>query len=126
MSILSSRLRTLAVALPLIASLGACFSWRRGPAASPEPDRFVGGPVRVTRAGGPPVVLTGVTIGRDSLFGNEHAKPHRRVAIPVSEVRKLEEPRVNPLATVALVVLTVTAAVAVVATFFTHTVAIVD
>ena len=122
MSILPSRLRTLAVVLPL----GACFSWRREPAASPEPDRFVGGPVRVTRVGGPPIVLTGVTIGRDSLFGNEHAKPHRRVAIPVSEVRMLEEPRVNPLATVGLVVLTVTAAVAVVAAFFTHTVAIVD
>ena len=122
MSILPPRLRTLVVALPLVASLGGCFSWRRGPVASPEPDRFVGGPVRVTRAGGPPVVLVGVTIGRDSLYGNEHAKPHRRVAIPASEVRMLEEPRVNPVTTVALVVLLVSAAVAVVARFFTHTV----
>ena len=122
MSILPPRLRTLVVALPLIVSLGACFSWRRGPVASPEPDRFVGGPVRVTRAGGPPVVLVGVTIGRDSLYGNEHAKPHRRVAIPASEVRMLEEPRVNPVTTVALVVLLLSAAVASVARFFTHTV----
>jgi len=122
MSILPPRLRTLVVALPLIASLGACFSWRRGPVASPEPDRFVGGPVRVTRAGGPPVVLVGVTIGRDSLYGREHAKPYGRVAIPASEVRMLEEPRVNPVTTVALVVLLLSAAVASVARFFTHTV----
>ena len=113
MSIVPPRLRTLVVALPLVASLGGCFSWRRGPVASPEPDRFVGGPVRVTRAGGPPIVLVGVTIGRDSLYGNEHAKPHRRVAIPASEVRMLEEPRVNPVTTVALVVLLVSAAVGV-------------
>ncbi|HVG43196.1 MAG TPA: hypothetical protein VM890_00645 [Longimicrobium sp.] len=122
----SHRLRASTLACLLALSLGACFSWRRGPVASPEPDRFVGGPVRVTRTGGPPIVLVGVTIGRDSLYGNQHAKPHHRVAIPVSEVRMLEEPRVNPLATVGLVVLLVTAAVAVVATFLTHTVTVVD
>ena len=45
-----------------------------------------------------------------------------RVAIPVSQVRILEEPRVNPVRTAGLTALLVGAAVAVVAIFFTHTV----
>jgi hypothetical protein len=122
MSILSSRLRPLVVVLPLALTLGGCFSWRRGPVTTLEPDRFVGGPVRVTRADGPPVVLHGVSIDRDSLYGRLHEKPYGRVAIPVSQVRMLEEPRVNPVRTAGLSALLVVAAVAVIANFLTHTV----
>jgi hypothetical protein len=121
-TLLSSRLRTLVIALPFALSLGGCFSWRRGPVTTLEPDHFVGGPVRVTRADGPPVVLHGVSIDRDSLYGRLHDKPYGRVAIPVSRVRMLEEPRVNPVRTAGLTALLVGAAVAVVAMFFTHTV----
>jgi hypothetical protein len=115
----SPRLRPLAVAISLALALGACHSWSRRPVASPEADRdrFLGGPVRVTRAGGPPVVLVGVRIGRDSLFGNERARPYRRVAIPVSDMRKVETQRVDPLETVAVVMLSAAAAVTVIAVF---------
>jgi hypothetical protein len=119
MSILPPRLRALVVPLALALSLGACHSWSRRPVASPEADRyrFLGGPVRVTRAGGPPVVLVGVRIDRDSLFGNERERPYRRIAIPVSDVRKVETRRVDPLETVAVVVLSAATAVTVVAVF---------
>jgi hypothetical protein len=124
MSILSSRLRTLLVALPLLASLGACYSWSRRPAASPEPDRFrfLSGPVRVTRTEGPPIVLVGVRIGRDSLFGDERARPYRRVAIPLSDVRKVEARRVDPLTTGAVVVLSLAAFIAATGAFLIHSV----
>ena len=120
----SSRFRPLALAFSLALSLGACQSWHRRPVASPEPDRFVSlrGPVRVTRAEGPPSVLVGVRISRDSLFGNERVKPHGRVAIAVSDVRRVETRRVNPLATGAVVVLLVTAFIAATGAFVIHTV----
>ena len=119
MSILPSRLRMLVIALPLTASLGGCYSWSRRPVASPEPDRVrvLGGPVRVTRAGGPPVVLVGARISRDSLIGNERVKPYGRVAIPTSDVRKVETLRVDPLKSAALAAGSVAAAIAVVVVF---------
>jgi len=122
MSILPSRLRALVVALPLAASLGACRSWSRQPAASPDPDRslILHGPVRVTRTQGPPIVLVGVRISRDSLFGNEPAKPYDRVAIPVSEVRKVEARRVDPLATTAVVALSLATFIATTGSFVIH------
>ncbi|HVG43197.1 MAG TPA: hypothetical protein VM890_00650 [Longimicrobium sp.] len=123
MPILSSRLRTLAAALALAAALGACESWSRQPVASPEPERLVSirGPVRVTRAGGPPAVLVGVRVGRDGLFGSEHAKPNGRVAIPVSDVRKVETQQVSPLAIAAVVVLAIGTFIAVTGAFIPHT-----
>ena len=122
MPILPSRLRAPLVALPLAASLGACQAWSRQPAASPDPDRslFIHGSVRVTHTGGPPVVLTGVRIDRDSLFGNERAKPYGRVAIPVSEVRKVEARRVDPLATTAVVALSLATFIATTGSFIIH------
>ena len=119
MSILPARLRTLVIALPLAASLGACHSWSRRPVASPEPDRvrFLHGSVRVTRTEGPPMVLDGVRMSRDSLFGNEHAKPYGRVAIPISDVRKVEARRVDPFETAAGGVLSAATAVTLVALF---------
>jgi hypothetical protein len=119
MSILPPRLSALVVPLALALALGACHSWSRRPVASPEADRdrFLGGPVRVTRAGGPPVVLVGVRIGRDSLFGNERARPNGRVAIPLSDVRKVEKQRVDLLESAAVAVLAAAAAVTVVALF---------
>jgi hypothetical protein len=105
----SHRLRPSALALLLAFSLGACQSWSRLPVSSPRPDRpvVIRGPVRVTHTGGPPVVLVGVRIGRDSLSGNEHAKPYGRVAIPVSGVRKVETREVHPLSIMAVVMLSV-------------------
>jgi hypothetical protein len=122
MPILPSRLRALVVALPLTASLGGCLSWSRRPVDPPEPERFhfLGGPVRVTRTGGGPLVLVGVTVDRDSLYGNEYKKPHGRVTIPVSDVRKVETQRVDPLKVAALAVGSAAAAVTVVATFLYH------
>ena len=116
MSILPSRLRTLVAALPLVAALGGCYSWSRQPVPSPEPDRYLGKPVRVTRADGVRMTLVGVRIDRDSLFGNQEAKPHGRVAIPLSQVRKVEARHVDPFETVALTALSTAAAFAFVAT----------
>jgi hypothetical protein len=120
MSILSSRLRTLVLALPLATALGACHAWGRAPAASPTRDHFLRGPVRVTRTDGSSLVLVGVTIGRDSLFGSERARQRVRVAIPVSEVRKVETRRVDPLATAVVLVIPVTAFIAMTGTLVPH------
>lgn len=119
MPILPSRLRALAVMLPL-ASLGACHSWNGRPIAQPEPDRILAGPVRVTRTDGSRVVLASVRMDRDSLFGNEQASPHGRVAIPISSVRTVEARRVNPIASAGVVVLSVAAGALVFANLLLH------
>jgi len=115
----SLRLRPVSLAVLLALALGACQSWSRRPVVSPEPDRvrFLSGPVRVTRTGEPPVVLVGVRISRDSLIGNERARPYGRVAIPVSDVGKVETRRLDPLETAAVVALSAAAAITVVALF---------
>jgi hypothetical protein len=111
----SPRLRPLTLAFALALFLGACHAWHPQPVASPEPDRVLGGPVRVTRTDGPPIVLAGVTVGRDSLYGREHDKPYGSVVIPLSSVRMVEARRVNALGTVSVVALSVAAVLGVVA-----------
>jgi hypothetical protein len=123
---LSSRLRRVVLALPLAASLAGCYSWSRRPVASPPPDRFLSGPVRVIRREGPTEVLVAVTIGRDSLFGNTYANPRNRVAIPIGEVRMVEERRLNPVKIGGVVVLSFAAALVIISQFLVQTVAIVD
>jgi hypothetical protein len=117
--------RHLALALPLIAALAACGSWSRRPVPTRAHEQFVTGPVRVTRTDGPPIVLERVTIGADSVIGREHARPHARVAIPASDVRRVEARRADPLRTSAVVILSLGAVVAVWAAFLVHTDAVV-
>ena len=118
----SHRLHPVALIVLLALSLGACHSWGGGRVPSPEAERFrfLNGPVRVTRADGPPIVLVGVRISRDSLFGDEHARPYGRVAIPLSNVRKVETRRVDPLETGAVVALTAAFAVTLFAFVMSH------
>jgi hypothetical protein len=123
MTLPRSRVRRLAVALPLAAALGACTTWSRRPVPAPAADEFYGGPVRVTRMEGSPVLLDNVTVGRDSVVGREHAAPHSRVAIPARDVRLVEARRVNPLRTGAVILVSLAAVVAVWGAFAIHTIA---
>ncbi|HET7460358.1 MAG TPA: hypothetical protein VFJ82_03885 [Longimicrobium sp.] len=113
--------RRLALAVPLMAALGACATWSRRPAPAAPHEQFLAGPVRVTRADGSPLVLDRVTFGPDSVIGREHARPHGRVAIPAAEVRKVEGRRVDPLRTSGVAVVSLAALVAVCAAFLVHT-----
>jgi len=105
-------MRPLAVTLALAAALGACTTWSQRPVPSPAGEQRYAGPVRVTRTEGRPVLLDGVTVGADSIVGRAHRNPDARIAIPISEVRRVEARRADPLATVVLVLATATAAVA--------------
>lgn len=109
----SHRLRPLTLASLLALSLGACTQWSRRPPPAPGEDRFFAGPVRVTRADGVPFLLDNVTVGADSVVGRETVEPRRRIALPVSDVRSVEARATNPLATAAVVVLSVAAAIGV-------------
>jgi len=82
------------------------------------------GPVRVTRTNGSSIVLDGVTFEADSVIGRTHAWPYERVAIPTSDVRRVEARRVDPLRTSAAVVLSLGALVAVWAAFLVHSEAV--
>ena len=100
-----SRLRlTVVLALPLAATLGACNGWSRRPLPAPG-DRFATRSARVIRTEGSPILLDRVSISADSLVGLEHAAPHVRVAIPLSEVRMVETRRVNAPRTAAVTLL---------------------
>jgi hypothetical protein len=111
----------LALALPLIAALGACTTWRPGPISAPGGNTFLEGPVRVTRTDGATVQLRHATISRDSIVGLERASPHARVAIPVAEVRRVEARRANRVGTAVVVAVPVIAAVAASGAFVVHT-----
>jgi hypothetical protein len=117
-------LRHLALALPLVAAVGACSTWSRRPAPTQPHERFVTGPVRVTRTDGSSLVLDRVTIGADSVIGREHAGPHARVAIPASTVRRVETRRPDLLRTSGTVILSLGAVVAIWAAFLVHTEAV--
>ena len=108
----SPRLRRTVLALSLAAWLGACATWSQRPLPAPGHDRFLPGPVRVTRSDGIPFLLDDVTVGADSVVGREVVAPRRRVSIPVSEVRSVEARRTDPLATAAVVAISVAAAAA--------------
>ncbi|HET7234385.1 MAG TPA: hypothetical protein VFJ16_30505 [Longimicrobium sp.] len=114
-------LRHLALALPLIAALGACSTWSGRPVTTQPQRQFLTGPVRVTLTTREAVVLDGVAISSDSVTGREHARPHARVAIPVSVVRRVEARGTDPLRTSGAVILALGAAVAVCAAFLMHT-----
>jgi hypothetical protein len=117
MPILPTRLRALALAFPLAAALGACTTWSRRPVPAPGEDRFFVGPVRVTPLVASPVVLDSVTVRADSVIGLEHAAPHARVSFPTSQVRLVEARRADPMGTAAVVLASLTAAVALWASF---------
>jgi hypothetical protein len=104
--------RRLARVLTLVAALGACATWTPEPTSAPTHGRSHAGPVRVTRADGAVVVLDHASVGADSVIGSEHAAPHARVAIPASDVRKLESRRPQPVRTAALAAVGAVAAVA--------------
>ena len=104
------RRRTSVLVVVLAMTPGACMQWSRRPHPAPEQDHFLAGRVRVTRADGSAVLLDSVTVGRDSVVGREVSAARGRVAIPATEVRRVESRRVSPFATAAVVVLTVAAA----------------
>ncbi len=107
-----------------MAALGGCSTWGRRPAPIQPHRQFVRGPVRVTRTDGSRIVLDRVTFGADGVTGREHARPHARIAIPASEVRRVEARRADPLRTSAVVLLTLGAFVAITGAFLVHTDAI--
>jgi hypothetical protein len=102
--------------LPLVLALalGACTTRWPQPAPRPGQDRFLAGPVYVTRTDGSTVLLDDVTLSADSVVGREHAGTHARVAIAMGEVQRVEQRRANPLATVAVVLVAAAGAFAVV------------
>ncbi len=79
--------------------------------ATPTPDK-----VRVTMADGSQVVLREPRVSGDSLMALEDGKEPHTVALPLEDMRQVEEQRANTLATVGLVsgIVVLTAALAVV------------
>ena len=78
----------------------------------PGQDRFLAGPVYVTRADGSTIILDNVTLTADSVVGRERAGPRARVALATAEVRRMEAQRADPLGTVAVAVVSLLAAFA--------------
>lgn len=115
----SRRIRRIALALPLLAATG-CATWSQRSSSVGSQDVTYAGTMRVTRADGGSIVLDRVTIGVDSVVGIDHASPRARVAIPTSEVRRLESRKVEPVRTGALVVLAAAAAVGAIYAFGVH------
>jgi hypothetical protein len=105
---LAARLRRARIVAPALA-LGACTVWGQQPVPRPGQDRFVAGPVYVTRADGSTVILDNVTVTADSVVGRERAGAHARVALATAEVRRMEAQRADPLGTAAVVVASVLA-----------------
>lgn len=112
-------IRGIALALPLLAAAG-CATWSQRSSSVGSQDVTYAGTMRVTRADGGSIVLDRVTIGVDSVVGIDHASPPARVAIPTSEVRRLESRKVEPVRTGALVVLAAAAAVGAIYAFGVH------
>ncbi|MFL5539850.1 MAG: hypothetical protein ACJ8J0_12695 [Longimicrobiaceae bacterium] len=100
--------------LPLVLALalGACTTWGRQPLPGPGQDRFLAGPVYVTRADGSSLILDNVTLTADSVVGRGRAGTHARVAIAAGEVRRVESQRADPLGTAATVVVSLIGAFA--------------
>lgn len=106
------RLRRRAIAVVVAVALGGCTTWARQPVPQPGEDRFLAGPVYVTRADGSTVILDNVTLSADSVVGRERAAARARVALAIAEVRRMETQRADPLGTAAVVLVSVTAAFA--------------
>jgi hypothetical protein len=113
------RTRRIALVLPLLAATG-CATWSQRSASVGSQDVTYAGTMRVTRADGGAVVLDRVTIGVDSVVGIDHASPHARVAIPTSEVRRLESRKLEPVRTGVLAVLAAVGAVGAIYVFGYH------
>lgn len=80
---------------------------------SPRGEQFLAGPVRITRVTGAPLLLDSVTVGADTVVGLDRAPPRTRIAIPVAEVRTVEERRTDLTVIGASIVATLLAATAV-------------
>lgn len=106
-----SRRFRLALALPLLAATG-CATWSQRSASAGAQDETYAGTVRVTRADGESIVLDRVTVGVDSVVGIDRGSRHARVAIPASEVRRLESRKSQPVRTAALAAVGMVAAFA--------------
>jgi hypothetical protein len=102
---LASRLRRSPIPIVLALTLGACTTRWPQPVPRPGQDRFLAGPVYVTRTDGTTVLLDNVTLSADSVVGREHAGTQARVAIAAGEVQKVEWRRTNPFATAVVVLL---------------------
>lgn len=98
--------------LLLVLSLGltpatGCATWQGTeiqPGVTPEiTKRFA---VRVTRADGSVIELRGVELTSDSLFGT-YGNPPFRVALALSEVRRLDQPRLSGERTAVFLLVTV-------------------
>lgn len=116
----SRRVRRLALVLPLLAAAGGCATWGQQ-STSDRQARYetYAGTVRVTRMDGQSIVLDRVTVGVDSVIGLDHDS-RSRVAIPASEVRRMESRKPAPARTAGLAVLAAAAAVGAVFAFGFH------
>jgi hypothetical protein len=79
-------------ALALVFFTGGCRTWvaePRGAAAVPPAQQE--GPIRVTRADNSTVILFDVVVSGDSLMGFIKGDSSKRLAIPLTEVSKMEK-----------------------------------
>ena len=74
-----------------VAFTGSCKTWVPTNAKEPILPATQEGPIRVTRADKTTVTLTHVEVTADSLIGFAQEDPSRRVAIPLSDVKKVEK-----------------------------------
>ena len=97
-------LRRVVLPLTLLAFLSACHKWvpLEPPVAQAIAERDPG-TVRVTLADSSRIVLKEPHIMGDSLIAFEDGKEPQTVALPLEDLRQVEEQRTNVLATVGLV-----------------------
>ena len=75
----------------IVAFAGSCKTWVPTNAKEPALPATQEGPIRVTRADKTSVILTDIEVTADSLIGFAQEDPSRRVAIPLSDVKKVEK-----------------------------------
>jgi hypothetical protein len=98
------RLR-ISIFLLLVLPLGGCMHWSSRPLPAPGQQASFRGSVRVTRADGQVLLLDNAAVRADSVTGISHRQPALRVAIPTSDVHRVEARRTNTPVTAGVVVL---------------------
>ncbi|HET7233871.1 MAG TPA: hypothetical protein VFJ16_27920 [Longimicrobium sp.] len=88
---------TLIVGAPLI--LGACTTWYDTPTPMPSASNELRSPVRITRRDGFQIMLDAAEVHGDSVVGIEHAGQHRRRAVALADVARMEHQGVDPVNT---------------------------
>jgi hypothetical protein len=98
-------IRRSTVASTCVLLLGGCTTWEEPPAPSPTEARAIHGLVRVTRSDGSSMELGDARVQRDSIVGTPRRNADARVAIALSDVRRVEVERVDVAASTWTVLL---------------------